>query len=281
METALLRSFVAVAETGSLTRAAERLMIAQPTISLQIKRLEEQLGHRLLDRSPRHLRLTAEGETLLSFARRILALSDEAVAQLTQPDVEGLVRLGTPEDFATTHLSGVLARFAQGHPRVALEVTTDLTLNLLERFHAGEFDVVLIKREPAGPVAGMRVWREALVWAAARDDAFAGDAALPLVVSPHPCVYRKRAMQALDQAGRAWRVAYTSTSLAGAQAAVRAGLGVTVLPKDMVPADFFIIDTAQGAPDLRDTEIAMMTAEPIAPPARRLAEHIIRSLERP
>jgi DNA-binding transcriptional LysR family regulator len=88
-------------------------------------------------------------------------------------------------------------------------------------------------------------------------------------------------MQALDRAGRAWRVAYTSTSLAGAQAAVRAGLGVTVLPKDMVPSDFFIIDTAQGAPDLRDTEIAMMTAEPIAPPARRLAEHIIRSLERP
>lgn len=281
METALLRSFVAVADTGSLTRAAERLMIAQPTISLQIRRLEEQLGRRLLDRSPRHLRLTAEGETLLSFARRILALSDEAVAQLTQPDVEGLVRLGTPEDFATTHLSGVLARFAQGHPRVALEVTTDLTLNLMERFQAGEFDVVLIKREPAGPVAGTRVWREALVWAAARDDAFAGDAALPLVVSPHPCVYRKRAMQALDRAGRAWRVAYTSTSLAGAQAAVRAGLGVTVLPKDMVPADFFIIDTAQGAPDLRDTEIAMMTAEPIAPPARRLAEHIIRSLERP
>ncbi len=280
METALLRSFVAVADTGSLTRAAERLMIAQPTISLQIKRLEEALGHRLLDRSPRHLRLTAEGETLLSFARRILALSDEAVAQLTQPDVEGLVRLGTPEDFATTHLSGVLARFAQGHPRVALEVTTDLTLNLMERFQAGEFDVVLIKREPAGPIAGTRVWREALVWAAARDDVFEGKAALPLVVSPHPCVYRKRAMQALDRAGRAWRVAYTSTSLAGAQAAVRAGLGVTVLPKDMVPADFFIMDTAQGAPDLRDTEIALMTAEPIAPPARRLAEHIVRSLER-
>lgn len=281
LDTDLLRSFVAIADAGSLTRAAERLMIAQPTISLQMKRLEEQLGRRLLDRSPRHLRLTAEGETLLSYARRILALADEATARLSEPDVEGLVRLGTPEDFATTHLAGVLARFAQGHPRVALEVTTDLTLNLMERFTAGEFDVVLIKREPAGPLAGMRVWRESLVWAAARDDAFAADGPLALVVSPHPCVYRKRAMQALDRAGRAWRVAYTSTSLAGAQAAVRAGLGVTVLPKDMVPADFFIMDTAQGAPDLRDTEIALMTAEPLTVPARRLAEHITRSLERP
>ncbi|MCX7932860.1 MAG: LysR substrate-binding domain-containing protein [Rhodovarius sp.] len=276
LETDLLRSFVAVAEAGSLTRAGERLRLAQPTISLQLRRLEQRLGRRLVERTPRQLRLTAEGEMLLPYARRILALSEEAEARLAEAGIEGLVRLGTPEDFATTHLAGVLARFAQGHPRVALEVTTDLTLHLLERFRAAEFDVVLIKREPAGPAAGIRVWREALVWAAASPDAFARPGVLPLVVSPHPCVYRRRAMQALDAAGRRWRVAYTSTSLAGAQAAVRAGLGVTVLPRGMVPPDLAILP---DGPDLRDTEIALMTAEPLSLPARRLAEHIIRSLE--
>jgi len=276
----LLRSFVATADAGSLTRGAERLRLAQPTVSLQIKRLEAQLGRRLFDRGPRHLALTAAGEMLLGYARRILSLSDEVQARLNEAEVEGSVRLGTPEDFATTHLAGVLARFAEGYPRVALEVTTDLTLNLLERFRAGEFDLVLIKREPAGPVAGTRVWRESLVWAAARDDWFGRDGPLPLVVSPHPCVYRRRAMQALDAAGRGWRVAYTSTSLAGAQAAVRAGLGLAVLPRDMVPPDLAVLDQAQGAPDLRATEVALMTAEPLARPAARLAEHVIRSLER-
>lgn len=277
----LLRTFVAIADSGNLTRAGERLLLSQPTVSLQMKRLEDQLGRKLMERTPRAVRLNADGELLLSYARRILTLSDEAVARLVEPGVKGNVRLGTPEDFATTHLSNVLSRFAQAHPNVALEVTTDLTLNLIDRFQAGEFDLVLIKREPMGPINGMRVWREPLVWAANRDDFFATDATLPLVVSPHPCVYRKRAMQTLDKAGRAWRVAYTSTSLAGAQAAVRAGLGITVLPKDMVPDDFFIIDTPSGAPDLSDTEIALMTASPLSQPAERLADYIVRALEMP
>jgi DNA-binding transcriptional LysR family regulator len=278
----LLRSFVTVAEAGSLSRAGERLRLAQPTISLQMKRLEDALGCRLMERTPRALSLTAEGETLLAYGRRILALCDEAVARISEPAMTGLVRLGTPEDFATTHLSGVLAAFARQHPHVALEVTTDLTLNLVERFGAGEFDLVLVKREPLGPSEGVRVWREALVWArhAGGPDPFAEDAALPLVVSPQPCVYRRRAMRALDQAGRPWRVAYTSTSLAGAQAAVRAGLGVTVLPKDMVPADFIVVEEASGAPDLSDTEIALMRAPAISRPAERLAGHIVHSLER-
>jgi DNA-binding transcriptional LysR family regulator len=280
LELDLLRTFVTVAETGNLTRAGERLLISQPTVSLQLKRLEDGLGRRLMERSPRGIELTADGEILLSYARRIIGLSDEALARIGEPAMAGLVRLGTPEDFATTHLSGVLARFAQGHPQVALEVTTDLTLNLIERFSAGEFDLVLIKREPMGPGEGVRVWREPLVWAGLRANRFAAAERLPLVVSPHPCVYRKRATTALDRAGLPWRIAYTSTSLAGAQAAVRAGLGVTVLPKDMVPDDFHIIDTAHGAPDLSDTEIALIEAGQLSQPALKLAQHIMRSLEK-
>ena len=281
LDPVLLRSFVAIADAGSLTRAGERLRLSQPTISLQVKRLEQALGCRVLERSPHSLRLTAQGETLIGYARRILALQEEALARLTQPGVSGTVRLGTPEDFATTHLPGVLAAFTRAHPLVALEVTTDLTLNLIQRFGAGEFDLMLVKREPAGPTEGVRVWREPLVWAciAPLADVFAQEAPLPLVVSPHPCVYRRRTVRTLDRMGRSWRIAYTSTSLAGAQAAVRAGLGVAVLPREMVPPDFMVLDEAAGAPDLADTEIALMLATPTTPPAERLAQHMVQALE--
>lgn len=276
----LLRSFAAIAETGSFTRTAERLGRTQSTISLQVKRLEETVGCRLLERNARRVSLTGEGETLLGFARRILRLNDECLDRLGEPELTGRVRLGTPEDFATAHLPGVLAAFAQHHPRVALEVTCDLTLNLLERFRAGEFDLVLLKREPQGPSAGVRVWRETLVWAGRDGFALTDDEPVPLVASPYPCVYRKRATTALDSIGRSWRAAYTSTSLAGSQAAVLAGLGVTVLPRDMVPRGLRVLGSDSALPDLDDTEIALYRAGGVLPrPAERLAEHVIRSLE--
>jgi DNA-binding transcriptional LysR family regulator len=275
----LLRSFTAIAEAGNLTRAGERLNMSQPTISLQMKRLEERFGCTLMERSPRALTLTPEGEILLGYARKILGFFDEAIAKISEPTTHGLVRLGAPEDFATFHLADVLARFARSHPGIALEVTTDLTLHLIDRFRSGEFDLVLIKREPMGPTEGVRVWREPLVWAGVRDNFFHQNGPLPLVVSPAPCVYRKRAIKALERVQREWRIAYTSTSLTGAQAAVRAGLGLTVLPKNMVPDDFILMDEAVGAPDLFETEIALMTAHPTTPPALRLADYIVRSLE--
>ena len=145
----LLRAFVIIADTRSFTRAAERLLRTQPAISLQMKRLEEAVGRSLLKRNPRLVRLTPAGEVLLDYARRILALNDDLLARVKEPDLVGTVRLGTPEDFATMHLSGVLARFSQAYPGVALEVTCDLTLNLIERFRQGSFDLALIMREPS------------------------------------------------------------------------------------------------------------------------------------
>jgi len=275
----LLRTFATIADAGNFTRAAERLGRTQSTISLQMKRLEEALGTKILDRNAHRVRVTAEGETLLAYCRQLLRLNDEIVARVLEPELEGTVRLGTPEDFATVHLPDVLAAFASAYPRVALEVTTDLTLNLLERFHGGEFELVLVKRERLGPLAGTRVWREPLVWAAI-DHFMAERDPLPLVVSPHPCVYRKRALSALDQAGRRWRIAYTSTSLAGAQAAVRAGLGLTVLPREMIPPDIVTMESGAELPDLADTEIALIRAPgTLSPPALRLGEHIISALE--
>ncbi len=273
----LLRTLATIAETGSFTRAAERLGRTQSTISLQIKRLEDGVGCRLLDRTDRAVAPTVEGEVLLGYARRILALNDEARDRLADPEVAGAVRLGTPEDFATIHLPGALARFAEAHPRVLLEVRCDYTLNLMEAFRRGEFDLVLVKREPMGTQGGAVVWREPLVWVMGPKPP-PEEGPLPLVLSPPPDVYRRRALDALDRAGRPWRVVYSSTSLAGTQAAVAAGLGVTVLPKDMVPDGFSVIEGP--LPRLEDTEMALLMAETPAPVAQRLAEHIALSLER-
>jgi DNA-binding transcriptional LysR family regulator len=275
----LLRAFVAVVETGGFSAAGQRLLRGQSAVSLQIKRLEEQLGMQLLNRNPRHLALTADGEVILTYARRMLLLNDELIARVDEPEISGLVRLGAPEDFATSHLPKVLARFARTHPKVRLEITCELTLHVLDRFNAGGLDIALIKRAPETGIAGKRIWREPLVWAAANHAAVPMEGPLALATSPRPCVYRQRATEALDGIGRPWHVAYTCGSLAGILAAVRAGLGVTVLPKEMVPLGITILDDAGlNLPDLPDTEMALLEAPSPSIAAERLADVIMREI---
>lgn len=276
----LLRCFVTIAEVGSFTRAGERLGRTQSTVSLQVKRLEDQIGRAVFARTPRSLSLTPEGERLLGAARQLLRLNDTAIAELFEPDMTGRVRIGVPEDFATAHLPAVLSAFAKAHPLVELEVTCDLTLNLLDRFYDGAFDLALVKREPSEKLEGVRVWREPLVWVARDQLAVVGLDTVPLVVSPEPCVYRKRATDALEAVGRKWRVAYTSTSLAGSQSAVNAGLGITVLPREMVPSYLTPIINDPELPSLYDTEIALIEAPGLSQTAHRLAQHIVAALER-
>ncbi len=273
----LVRTFVTVARLGSFTQAAEQLGRQQSTISLQIARLETAVDTRLFERSPRLVRLTPEGKVFLDYAQRMLDLNDEVVARFGEPMVTGLVRLGTPEDFATRHLPDVLARFAQAYPSVALEVTCDLTLNLMDRYRSGDFDLVLVKQEPSVKAKGIRVWREPLVWVSGGQDFLDQGGLVPLVVSPPPCVYRKRATTALDRAKMSWRISYTCGALSGALAAVKAGLGVAVLPKDMVPSGLHVSDGGR-LPDLKDSEIALLQTKDLSLPAQRLKDHIVRSL---
>lgn len=276
----LLRTFVAIVDNGGFTRAAERIGRTQSTVSLQIKRLEDGLGHRVFERDGRGLHVTPQGEILATYARQVLRLCDEARSRIMEPDVDGTVRFGTPEDFATLHLPDVLARFARAHPRVALEVNCDFTVNLLDGFSRGEYDLILFKREPLGPGGGVAVWREALVWAAGPRLVISDAEPLPLVLAPVPDIYRKRALAALDAIARPWHIVYTSPSLAGLQAAVRAGLGLTVLPKDMVPANLMILGPEQNLPSLTDTEIVLYRAPgTLSRAAELLAEHIVHSLE--
>lgn len=276
----LLRAFCVIAQEGTVSAAAEKLLRNQSTVSLQLKRLEDAIGQQLFVRSSRQMRLSSSGEMLLDYAQQILALNDEVVARSKEPELVGTVRLGVPEDFATTYMPVVLGEFAKAHPLVALEVTCELTLNLLEGYRTGRFDLVLVKRELSAKKSGVRVWHEPLVWVAGPGYSIPSQGALPLVVSPEPCVYRKRATQALTRSGLPWRIAYTCGSLAGAQAAVKAGLGMTVLPRDMVPEGLHVLH-AKSLPKLKETEIALMMRQPVSPPAAKLREHIVVSLERP
>ncbi len=276
----LLRAFVAVAEAQSFTRAGVRLGRTQSTISLQIKRLEESVNAELFSRDPRNVTLTGHGEALLVQARRLLRFNDEIIGEMFEHSLEGEVRFGAPEDFATTHLPGILGDYARAYPHVSLSVTCDLTLRLMDRMSQGELDLALIKREPMGADLGVPVWREGLVWVGAGEDVLPASAPVPLVVAPTPCVYRKRATATLDAAERPWRIAYTSPSLAGQQAALRAGLGVTALPTEMVPEDLVRFGPEQGFPALADVEIALIRASKTLPvAAERLANFILASLD--
>ena len=277
LDTDLLRAFVTVVETGSFTRAAALLGRTQPAVSLQIRRLEDQLRSPLFDRGGKGIGLTTEGAALLPQARRLLRLNDEIISTLGEGDLEGEVRFGAPEDIATMHLPGILGAFARSHPRINLSVTCDYTANLLDQMSRGMLDLALIKREPVGPELGVRVWSEPLVWVAI-DASLAEISPLPLIIAPAPDIYRKRALGALQDAGIVFRASFTSPSLAGQMAALRAGLGVGVLPRAMAPRDLAVIGSP--LPALTDSEIALVSARGKGGPAALLAQEVLRALER-
>lgn len=272
-----LKSFIAIAETGTFSRAAYIVGRTQSALSLQIKKLEDAIGCTLFERTSRNVKLTEQGEIFLGYAKQILSLQWEAFSRLKEPDIQGEIRLGTPEDFATHYLPEVLAIFRKHHPRVQLNVSCDLTLNLIAGFEREEFDIILFKRDPGRVKGGTKVWREPLVWAAA--DHYQPEKPISLVLSPQPCIYRARALTALDRANKPWHISYTSPSLAGTIAAVKAGLGITVLPANMLPAGIHRTAKEMKLPELSDAEIALMKRDNLTRSAEMLAEHIVHSME--
>lgn len=251
-----LQCFLAVAESGSFTKAAERVGRTQSAISQQMARLEQLLGKPLLARG-KLVSLTPEGEIFLAYARQISALQHEAMDRLKEPELEGEVRFGLPEDFASTSLSEILAEFSRIHPRILLNIECGLTLNLFKRFKKKEFDLVLVKMNRPGDFPnGQKVWSEPLQWVG---DSRVIDPAkpVPLVLSPEPCVYRAAAIKALDKAKRPWRLVLSSPSYAGAVAAVKAGMGITVMPHTMIPRELTPVG-AKLLPALEATHVSLL-----------------------
>ena len=254
----LLKTFVCVADEGSFTRAAERVHRTQSTVSQQVRKLEELVGHALLlrDRTGQNISVTEHGEMLIHYARRLLALSSEAVEALASDlDLE-ILRIGVPEDFDARRMAVILAGFNRARPEARLETVSGMSTDLKQKLAAGTLDIALVKREPdSGPC--WAAWPETLVWVkgAGVDSA---NGVLPLALFPQGCIYRQRAIRLLDVAQRPWRVAFGSHSLTGIQAAVASGLGVSVLPASAVLPEHRVCN---DLPELPPTELALISRE--------------------
>ena len=223
----LLRTLSLVQETGTLARAARRVGRTLSAVSLQLKRLEAQCGRSLFRRSGRRLALNSEGERVLAVGRQMLALNDQLLEAIREDAAGSTVRLGLPQDVAERWLPGALARFGRSHPRVQLEVRVERNVLLRELLARGALDLaVTFDPEPGRP--DPQEVHLPVRWLAARGFRWAEGTPLPLVLFEAPCTFRRLALDALDRAGLAWRVAFSSPSLSGLWAAVSAGLGVTV-----------------------------------------------------
>jgi DNA-binding transcriptional LysR family regulator len=265
-----LRTFLAVSQTLSFTQAARRLGVRQSTVSQHVRRLEEAAGRQLLSRDTHSVELTEDGEAMLGFARRILEVHEQATAFFTGTRPRGRLRFGASEDFVLTRLPEILERFRYDHPEVDLELTVELSGTLHEQLAAGRLDLVLAKRRPPDP-RGELVRHDRLVWIGAERLRLDPDRPVPLIVYPPPGITRARALAALEEQGRAWRIVCTSGSLNGLIAAARAGLGVMAHSRGLVPPGLVRVPERAGLPDLGEVDFVLVHAERPGP-ARHAAE---------
>jgi DNA-binding transcriptional LysR family regulator len=275
----LLRSFVSVVDAGGFTRAGERVHRTQSTVSQQIKRLEEDVGQPLLHRNGKDVTPTEAGERLLSYARRLLSLAEEARDVLARPGNEGAIRLGVPEDFAAYRLAKLLAAFSRSHPGLRLDVRADQSANLKRDLERGELDLALFKRT-AGERGGIAVWPERVHWVTSkRHPRDTRTGSVPLIGFPTGCLYRAGAIHALESAGRSWHMAYTSSNLAGIQAAIAAGMGLSILSEIAILADHRVLTAKDGFAPIDKTEVALVAAPGASPATLRLADRLAEFCE--
>src|SRR5579871_6559238 len=275
----LLRSFVSVVDAGGFTRAGERVHRTQSTVSQQIKRLEEEIGQPLLYRNGKDVTPTEAGERLLAYARRLLALAEEARDVVSRPGHEGAVRLGVPEDFAAYRLAKLLASFARSHPDLRLDVRADQSANLKRDLERGDLDIALFKRA-AGEKGGIASWPERVHWVTSKSHPVHNKTgSVPLIGFPSGCLYRASAIHALESAGRTWHMTYTSSNLAGIQAAVAAGMGLSILSDMAIQADHRVLTVKDGFSPIDRTEVALVASPEASPATLRLAERLAEFCE--
>jgi len=234
LDTLLLRTFVAVVDSGSFAAAAEQLALTPSAVSGHIKRLEQAARATLLARTTRRLELTAPGETLYAYGRNILDLERVARATLRGAALRGRLRVGASEDFAGTWLPQVLQQFRSWNPQAAIELKVGITDDLLRQQERGHIDLVFGKQCRRLEGEGELLWEEPLVWAYAADQSVDTKQRLPLAVFPEPCVYRESAIASLGRAQRPWRIAFESSSMAGCLSAALSGFAVTVIARSQL-----------------------------------------------
>jgi len=274
-----LRTFVAIAESRSFTRAADIVHKTQSAVSMQMRRLEERIGKPIFARDGRMSRLTEDGERLLGYARRMVRLSDETIAAFDETELTGSVRLGTPDDYADRFLPEILARFARSNPRVEVSVVCEPSLMLMEMAKTGDIDLAIVTA--CGVMETEVIRQEPLLWVTSSAHQTEEEEILPLALSKAPCIWRSAGLDALATVGRKYRVRYTSGNSAALSAAVLAGLAVTVVAESALRPGMRVLSEAEGFPRLPSCEIGIIRGfnRPGSALVDKLAEHIVSSLD--
>jgi DNA-binding transcriptional LysR family regulator len=279
LELDVLRTFVAIAETKSFAAAANAVFRTPSAVSMQIKKLEETLKRPVFTRDARNVALTGDGEILLSYARQLLAINREAVSKFIAPDISGVVRLGSPDDYGERVLPHVLKRFAETHPAIAVDVVIDQSVNLRKRLDEWTLDLTLmtcstIQTPPDSEI----LLTEDIVWVGAKGGCAHLREPLPVSMWEEGCAWRLRALDALSRKGRQYRIAYMSAHTAGQRAAILADLAVAPLPKSFVGNDLTCLGPKDGLPELGPYNIIMVVAPDAQPPALAAADHLRATL---
>lgn len=252
-----LKSFLALAETRNFTRAAERLGISQPTVSQHVRKLEQAAGRALVNRDTRELQLTDNGDAMAGFARTILAANDAARRYFSGAAMRGRLRFGTADDLAITGLPRILREFRQLYPQINLELTVSQSDQLHRRLKGGALDLVFVKWV-SGAQEGEVVKQDTFSWVGLEQTVLEPGAPVPVIAYPAPSLSRKLALDALENAGRTWRVTCTTKQISGVLAALRAGIGIAVMPTSLIPADLQVITERFDLPPVGNVDFTLI-----------------------
>ena len=274
-----LRTFIAIVETGSFTKAAEVVHKTQSAVSMQMKRLEERLSKPIFARDGRASKLTEDGERLLDYARRIVKLNVEALAAFSDKQLVGRVRLGLPDDYADRYLPEIMARFSRAYPGVEITVLCEPSVDLVERIDANELDLCIVT--DCGTTRASEIFRrERLLWVTSNRHSTHTEEPLPLALGRPSCGWRRAAIECLETIARPHHVLYTSANVGAISAAVLSGLAVSVFPQSALRPGMRVLSPADGFPELPTCRVGLIRNphESLAL-ADALAEHIISSLD--
>ena len=272
----MLRCFMEVAQTGSFTKAGKNIGLTQSGVSIKIRRLEERLNSQVFNRTSKSVSLTLEGEILFDHAGRILSAHDEAVSRLTKPKASGKLRIGLIDYFLPELLPSLLSKFKKQYPNIHLEVQTGFGINLIPMFEKGELDLVVAGKDEYQGESRILA-QEPLIWIVSSDTETTLHEPIQLVLLPSPCSFRKLATESLEKANRKWEVQFTGTSTASIQAAVQAGMGLTILPQGAITKGVRKASSHWELPELPMYSLALFTDEQKENDARDVFIHYLEA----
>jgi len=280
LPTDLLRTFIAVVELGGHSKAGAVLGRSQPAISLQIRRLEELVRTPLLAQEGRAIRTTPAGEALLSYAREMVRINDEAVRHFHRSDLNGVLRIGLPTDYAVSFLQNTLTNFLRHHRDVDLEIYCDLSRELHQHLRSDDLDIIVATMPSARMPYLSRAWSEKPVWAAAEDFQLGTDRPVPLGAHLEGCDYRSRMIEALDGAERRWRIVYTGPGISGLQNAVLNGFCISALTRATMLPGMRELTEVDGMPVLEPLRIGLFYKHPrLSSAGLQLVSDLVAGLE--